>query len=43
MYASRYHFFTSKSTFLLTRTPLEALPDGLLTKVLMAADGFANS
>lgn len=40
--ASKYHFFTSKSTFLLTKTPLEALRAGLLTKVLMAADGFAN-
>jgi hypothetical protein len=40
--ASKYYFFTSKSTFLLVRTPLEALRDGLLTKVLMAADGFAS-
>lgn len=40
--ASKYHFFTSKSTFLLTKTPLEALREGLLTKVLRAADGFVN-
>lgn len=40
--ASKYHFFTSKSTFLLTKTPLEALPDGQLTKVLVAAEGFAS-
>jgi hypothetical protein len=39
--ASKYHFFTSKSTFLRTQTPLEALRDGLLTKVLIAAEGFA--
>lgn len=40
--ASKYHFFTSKSTFLLTKTPLEAMRVGLLTKVLMAAEGFAT-
>ena len=40
--ASKHHFFTSKSTFLLKRTPLEALRDGLLPKVLMAAAGYAS-
>ena len=41
--ASRYHFYTSRTTFLLTRTPLEALRNGLLAKVLMAADGCVHS
>ena len=40
--ASKYHFFTSKSTFLRTKTPLEALRDGMLAKVLMAAEGYAT-
>ena len=40
--ASKYFFFTSKSTFLRTRTPLKALSDGMLTEVLIAAEGFAE-
>ncbi len=40
--ASKYFFFTSKSTFLRTRTPLEALSAGMLTEVLIAAEGFAE-
>jgi hypothetical protein len=40
---SKYHFFTSKLTFLGIRTPLEALVEGMFTKVLMAAEGFAQN
>jgi hypothetical protein len=40
--ASKYHFFTSKSTYLGTKTPLEALAEGNFGKVLNAAAGFAE-
>lgn len=40
--ASKYLFFTGKSTFLQKKTALEALRDGLLTKVLMANRGFSK-
>lgn len=38
--ASRYHFFTSKSTYLGAATPLEALKKGRLGDVLIAAAAF---
>lgn len=39
--ASKYFFFTSKSTFLGGDTPIEALKKGRLMEVLAAAAGFA--
>jgi hypothetical protein len=38
--ASRYHFFTSKSMFLGTLTPLQALKKGRLEDVLIAATAY---
>lgn len=38
--ASKYHFFTSKSAYLGSLTPLEALKQGRLDDVLVAAAGF---
>ena len=38
--ASRYHFFTSKSTYLGAATPLDALKNGRLDDVLIAAAAF---
>ena len=40
--ASKFHFFTSKSTYLGIKTPLEALKDGMLDKALTAAQGFVE-
>lgn len=40
--ASKYHFFTSKSTYLGTVTPLHALKQGRLDEVLIAAAGYAE-
>lgn len=40
--ASRYHFFTSKSTYLGSATPLEALKKGRLDDVLIAAAAFGE-
>lgn len=39
---SKLHFFTSKSTYLGIRTPLEALSEGMFTEVLITAEGFAE-
>lgn len=39
---SKFHFFTSKSTCLGIKTPLQALEEGMLDKVLNAARGFAE-
>ncbi len=39
--ASKYFFFTSKSSFLGAETPLEALKNGRIADVLVAAAGFA--
>ncbi|MBP1207454.1 hypothetical protein JOD97_005534 [Duganella sp. 1411] len=38
--ASKYHFFTSKSTYLGAATPLEALRKGRVEEVLIAAAAF---
>lgn len=38
----KYHFFTSKSHFLGSKTPLDALLEGRLADVLIAASGFAE-
>lgn len=38
----KFHFFTSKSTFLRTKTPLQSMRDGELRKVIMAAEGFSE-
>ena len=38
--ASRYFFFTAHSTFLHGQTPLEALADGKVDKVMTAAEAF---
>ena len=38
--ASKYHFFTSKSTYLGAVTPLEALKKGRLDEVMIAAAAF---
>ena len=40
--SSKYHFFTSKSHYLGSKTPLEALKEGRLDEVLIAATGFAE-
>jgi hypothetical protein len=40
--AVKYHFFTSKSTYLRIKSPLEALEEGRLADVLIAAAGFAE-
>ncbi|WP_295751580.1 hypothetical protein [Undibacterium sp.] len=39
---SKFHFFTSKSTYLGIKTPLEALKEGRLANVLAAATGYAE-
>jgi hypothetical protein len=39
---SKFHFFTSKSTYLGVKTPLEALKEGRLADVLAAATGYAE-
>lgn len=40
--ASKYHFFTSRWIPLLSRTPLQAIADGDVEKVLITAAGFAD-
>lgn len=40
---AKYQFFLTKSTLLRSKTPLEALRAGRLAKVLVAAEGYANS
>jgi hypothetical protein len=40
--ASKYHFFTSRWIPLLSRTPLQAIADGDVEKVLITAAGFAE-
>lgn len=39
---SKHFFFMSRSTYLQSRTPLEALESGKLAEVLIAAEGFAE-
>jgi hypothetical protein len=39
---SKFYFFTSKSTYLGVKTPLEALKEGRLADVLAAATGYAE-
>lgn len=40
--ASKFHFFTSRWTPLQSRTPLQAIADGDIEKVLITAAGFAE-
>lgn len=40
--ASKYHFFTSRWTSLRGRTPLQAIVDGDVEKVLLSAVGFVE-